>query len=238
MQFSTLNESDLHHSLKILYAETYEGKTEVEQDGHVYDIVTKNGNVIEIQTANLRKLLPKIEDSISKGHNVKLVHPVIITKRILLSNEQGNKISYRRSPKKGSIYDVFKELTGIYTILLNPKFSLELIMVEMTEERIRMEEPVQTQNKRRRFRKNWIKTNKRLDNILETKTFNNANDYLKLFPNLPEIFCAKDINSLVNTRNGNLILWVLLRMNIIELVKKTGNTKYYKVNTRDSQLIQ
>lgn len=238
MQFSTLNESDLHHSLKILYAETYEGKTEVELEGHVYDIVTKNGNVIEIQTANLRKLLPKIEDAISKGHNVKLVHPVILTRRILLSDEKGNKISFRKSPKKGSIYDVFKELTGIYTILLNPKFSLELVLIEMTEERVRTGELVQTQNKRRRFRKNWLKINKKLDTIIDTKIFHTSEDYLKLFPNLPELFCAKDINSMVNIKNGNLILWVLLRMNIIELVKKSGNTKYYKINNRDSQLEQ
>ena len=70
MVFSTLNESNLHNSLKILYQEIYEGKIEVEQDGHVYDIVTKNGNVIEIQTKNLAKLLPKILDTIEKGHNV------------------------------------------------------------------------------------------------------------------------------------------------------------------------
>ena len=62
MGFSTLNESKLHNSLKILYQELYEGQTEVEQDGHVYDIVTKNENVIEIQTKNLAKLLPKMND--------------------------------------------------------------------------------------------------------------------------------------------------------------------------------
>jgi len=229
MQFSTLNESDLHNSLKILYAETYEGKTEVEQEGHVYDIVTKNGNIIEIQTANLRKLLPKIEDAIAKGHNVKLVHPVVITRKICLSDEQGNKISYRKSPKKGSVYDVFKELTGIYSILLNPSFSLDILQIEMTEERIRMGELVQTQNKRRRFRKNWLKTNKKLDNILETKTFHNAKDYLNLLPELPEIFCAKDINNGANIKNGNLILWVLVRMEVVQFIEKKGNTKFYKI---------
>ena len=82
MGFSTLNESKLHNSLKILYQELYEGQTEVEQDGHVYDIVTKNGNVIEIQTKNLAKLLPKILDTIEKGHNVKLVHPIPLVTRI------------------------------------------------------------------------------------------------------------------------------------------------------------
>ena len=144
MGFSTLNESKLHNSLKILYQEIYEGQTEVEQDGHVYDIVTKNGNVIEIQTKNLAKLLPKILDTIEKGHNVKLVHPIPLITRIELKDEEGNIISKRKSPKKGNIYDIFRELTGIYILMSNPHFSLEVLEIEMTEERIRTEEAVQS----------------------------------------------------------------------------------------------
>lgn len=229
MQFSTLNESDLHNSLKLLYSETYEGTTEVEQDGHVYDIVTKNGNVIEIQTANLAKLLPKIEDSISKNHNVKLVHPVLITKRIALYDKKGKLISNRKSPKKGNIFDIFKELTGIYTLLLNPHFSLEIVEVEITEERLRTDNLVQALNKRRRFRKNWIKTNKKLDTILNTRIFNSKEDYINLLPPLPENFCAKDLNKAAKISNGNLVLWVLVRMGVITQTEKKGNTKYYKI---------
>ena len=117
MVFSTLNESNLHNSLKTLYQEIYDGQVEVEQDGHVYDIVTKNGNIIEIQTKNLAKLMPKILDTIDKGHNVKMVHPIPITTRIELKDEVGKIISNRKSPKKGCIYDLFKELTGIYPLM-------------------------------------------------------------------------------------------------------------------------
>ena len=143
MEFSTLNESKLHNSLKVLYQELYEGDTEVEQDGHVYDIVTKNGNIIEIQTKNLSKLLPKILDTIEKGHNVKLVHPLALSTRIELKDEEGNIISKRKSPKKGSIYDIFRELTGIYPLMTNPHFSLEIVEIEMTEERVQTSEPLQ-----------------------------------------------------------------------------------------------
>ncbi len=230
MKFSTLNESDLHHSLKILYAEIYEGKTEVEQDGHVYDIVTKNGNVIEIQTANLAKLLSKIKDAIEKGHNVKLVHPVVTTRRIALYDETGKLISNRKSPKKDSVYSTFKELTGIYPILLNPHFSLELVETEITEERLRTSEPVQTLNQRRRFKRNWLKTNKKLDKINKTLILNKAQDYINLLPDLPEIFCAKDINKAANIKNGNLIIWVLLRMEVIKYIETKNKSKYYKTN--------
>lgn len=264
MQFSTLNESDLHHSLKILYATTYEGDTEVSQDGHIYDIVTKNGNVIEIQTGNLSKLLPKIKDTIKNCHNIKIIYPLIITRRIYLSNEKGEKISYRRSPKKGNILNIFDELTGIYSILLDKHFSLEVVEVEITEERIRTTEPVQTQNKRRRFKKNWYKVNKKLDSILATHILNKKEDYIKLLVNsrqsmsvinvstntpmsvinssnskkgtpmsvindsFPTTFCAKDINTLLHTKKGNLILWVLVRMEVVEVIEVKNRSRYYR----------
>jgi len=238
MAFSTLNESKLHNSLKILYQELYEGKTEVEQDGHIYDIVTKNGNIIEIQTKNLAKLLPKILDTIEKGHNVKLVHPLPLVTRIELQDEEEKIISKRKSPKKGSIYDIFRELTGIYPLMTNPHFSLEIVEIEMTEERVHTNEPVQSKNGRRRFRRNWNKTGKRLDTIINTRRFSKAEDYLNLLPPLPELFCAKDLKNAISSKselparasgNAHLIIWVLAHAGLIEEIEKKGRTKYYKL---------
>ncbi len=238
MAFSTLNESKLHNSLKILYQELYEGQTEVEQDGHIYDIVTKNGNIIEIQTKNLAKLLPKILDTIEKGHNVKLVHPVPLTTRIELQDEDGKIISKRKSPKKGSIYSIFRELTGIYPLLTNQHFSLEVVEIEMTEERLRTSEPVQSKNGRRRFRRNWNKTGKRLDTIINTRRFSKPEDYIKLLPPLPQTFCAKDLRNEISKQKdlpvrtaneAHLILWVLSHAGLIEQTETKGKTKYYKL---------
>lgn len=240
MPFSTLNESSLHNSLKTLYCTIYDGQTEVEMDGHIYDILTKNGNVIEIQTRNLSKLLPKILDTIEKGHNVKLVHPIVITRRILLKDKSGNKISNRKSPKKGCIYDIFDELTGIYPVLLDPHFSLEIVEIEMTEERIRTDQNVQSKNKRRRFRRNWNKTNKKLDKILNTHIFNSLNDYLALLPeNLPSEFCAKDLDKELKNNlkipsktraNSHLIIWVFKHMNIIKETGVKNRSHYYTIS--------
>ncbi len=239
MGFSTLNESNLHNSLKVLYQEIYDGQIEVEQDGHVYDIVTKNGNVIEIQTKNLAKLLPKILDAIDKGHNVKLIHPIPVTTRIELKDEEGKIISNRISPKKGCIYNLFKELTGIYILMTNPHFSLEVVEIEMTEERVRTNNAVQSKNGRRRFRRNWLKTGKRLDTIISTKRFSKPEDYLNLLPPLPETFCAKDLKAELEKNpgipkrsiNANLILWVLSHANIINQTETKGRIKFYKFLT-------
>lgn len=240
MSFSTLNESSLHKSLKTLYCTIYDGQTEVKADGHIYDILTKKENVIEIQTKNLSKLLPKILDTIEKGRNIKLVHPVVITNRIILYDEEGNKISNRKSPKKGSIYDIFSELTGIYPVLLNPHFSLEIVEIQMIEERVQTQKNVQSKNKRRRFRKNWNKINKKLDSILNTTRFNSKDDYLKLLPStLPQEFCAKDLQKELRKikelpaktyKNAHLIIWVFKHMELIEETCVKNRNHYYKIN--------
>ena len=230
MQFSTLNESSLHKSLKTIYAEIYDGQTEVKKYNHIYDIITKKGNMIEIQTKNLSKLLPKIHDTIEKGHNIKVIHPVIVENKIELYDSENNLISRRKSPKRQNIYSIFNELTGIYDVLLNRHFSLEIIFIKMTETRMRTAENVQSKNKRRRFKKNWIKTNKQLEEIIETKRFNSKEDYLNLLPDLPETFCSKDLEEKIGKKNNpNLILWVFAHMNIIKHVESQGRKKIYKI---------
>ncbi len=239
MGFSTINESNLHHSLKVLYSEIYQGKTEVEQDGYIYDIVSKNGNIIEIQTKNLSKLLNKIQSTINNGHNVKIVYPLVISKRIKTYDENNKLISNKKSPVKGNIYDIFKEITGLTSILLNPHFSLEIVEIEMTEERKRTNEPVQSKNKKRRYKKNWIKTNKYLEEIINTRRFNSKKDYLSLLPaSLNQEFTTKDLRNELEKdktipariyKNPNLITWVFLHMELLENTKTLKRTKFYKL---------
>jgi len=241
MEFSTINESNLHHSLKILYAEIYQGQTEVEKDGYIYDIVSKNGNVIEIQTRNLSKLFNKIQDTIKNGHNIKLVYPLVITKRIKIYDEDGTLLSNKKSPKKGNIYDIFKEITGLHPILLNPHFSLEIVEIKMTEERRKTSEPVQSKNKKRRYKQNWLKTNKYLDEIINTSIFNTKEAYLKLLPPiLREEFTNKDLRHELEKdknipariyKNPNLISWVLSHMGLLENTKTIKREKYFKIQS-------
>lgn len=239
MSFSTINESSLHNTLKKLYAYQNDGQMEVELDNHVYDIFTADNTVIEIQTANLAKLLPKLLDVLDKGHKVKLVHPIVIERKILLLDKEGNKISARKSPKRGNIYDLFRELTGIYPILLNENFELEILKVNITEFRTRTDEPVQSENKKRRFKKDWIKTGKKLDEITENIQLKSKSDYINLLPKkLNKEFCAKDLAKAIlaenkefknASNNAHLILWVLLRMNIIEQTEIKNRSRYFKM---------
>ena len=236
---NTYKESSLHRTLKELYAAKTGGKTEVEADGHIYDILTDKDEVIEIQTQNLAKLKEKILDSLEKGRKVKVVHPVIIEKIIRTKDENGNILSVRKSPKEGSVYSIFDEIKGIYNILLLKNFTLEILEINMTEERIKSDQLLQSENRRRRFKKNWNKTNKYLEKILFVHTFKTAWDYLKLLPTtLTEEFTVNDIKEgLKNEKSliknapeySNLIAWTFLKMGLFELTGKKGNAKVYRI---------
>lgn len=246
MQFSTMNESHLHKTLKLLYSQQINGQTEVEKNGYIYDIFSESEGIIEIQTKNLAKLLPKIMDALERGIKITLVHPVPVERKILLNDSQGNKISCRKSPKKENIYTIFRELTGIYPVLLNPNFTLEIPEVKITEERLRTDEPVQSKNGRRRFKRNWLKKGKKLDEILETKQFRTADDYLALLPpELPQEFSAKNIAEELKKQklvqpgaalsNAHLMLWVFNKMELIECVGTNNRSKIYKIINNNKQ---
>ena len=55
---NTFFESELHKSIKILYAHTENGQMEIEVEGKICDIVTDK-RIIEIQTGSLDKLKNK-----------------------------------------------------------------------------------------------------------------------------------------------------------------------------------
>lgn len=236
MQFSILNESNLHKSLKNYYQELYEGISEVDSDNHIYDLVSKNGEIIEIQTKNLSALLPKIKDVLSKNKKIKIVHPVILKKTIITTDKNGFQLTKRISPVKESEYDIFDEITGIYKYLLDKNFTLDIVKVNIIEERIKTDELVQTKNKKRRFKKDWIKTGKRLEEIIEIKTFKIKQDYLNFLPDsLPVKFCAKDLqielyklykNKRIS-KKANLVLWVLSHMELISYTETQKRSKYY-----------
>ena len=233
------NESSLHNTLKTLYSVTKNGKTEVSLNGYIYDIVTEDEGIFEIQTKNLSKLLPKVMTTLEGGGKITVVFPIITEKKVVLYDDDNNIISKRKSPKKQSLYSIFDELTGIYPVLLNKNFTLEVLHIKMIEERKRTREPVQSSNKKRRFKKDWVKTNKRLEEIVATSQFKKPGDYLKLLPSdLSQTFCAKDLyTAFIKSKDypaeaakkAHLILWVLSRMEIIEFIEIKNRSKYYRI---------
>ena len=122
---NTYNESSLHNTLKTLYSVTKNGRTEVNLNGYIYDIITDDEGIFEIQTKNLSKLLPKVMTTLEGGGKITVVYPIIAEKKVVLYDDDGNILSKRKSPKKQTIYSIFDELTGLtYLSSLNLHFKL------------------------------------------------------------------------------------------------------------------
>ena len=179
---NTYNESNLHLTLKKMYALEFNGKTEVRLEGTdwICDIIDENGNAIEIQTSNLSALTEKAEFILKSGKKLKIVHPVLAEKYIEMLDSAGNTLYRKKSPKKATVYDSLRGMTKICPLFLNENCTLEVLFVRATEFRRRTAEEVQTANKSRRHLKNWIPAGKKLEEILDKKRFSTKKDFTDL----------------------------------------------------------
>lgn len=255
---NTYNESDLHLTLKKMYALEFNGKTEVRLEGAdwICDIIDENGNAIEIQTSNLSALTEKAEFILKSGKKLKIVHPILAEKYIEMLDSSGSTLYRKKSPKKASIYDSLRGMTKICTLFLNEKCTLEVLFVRATEFRRRTANEVQTMNKSRRHLKNWVPAGKRLEEILEKKIFSTKKDFTDLLCGAENYVSAKnigdeaesksalfrvcDIARAIKAKSGtksgakdarwaSLLAWILLKMNLIEVKATKGRSKYYGI---------
>ena len=227
---NTYNETSLHRELKEIYAQKHQGNTEIEIENYICDIVCsdENSTIIEIQTSNLSKLTKKIE-KLTKFHKVKLIYPLATTTYLQRQDESGKILSKRKSPKKKNIYSIFGELFSLYKLFDNKNFSLTILFCEICIEKIIFDNPVQTPNKSRRFRKNWLIKDKKLISINNEVVLKNKKDLQDLIPKeIPEYFSSKELKNTEIKNEANKMIWVLRKANLIEQVEKKGNLIIYK----------
>lgn len=133
MGIGTLMEKTVHSVLKNYY-ETDEQNQEIKIDGFVADIC--NGHeIIEIQTRSFDRLRRKLPVFL-EHYPVTIVYPVPYIKIIRWVNPTTGEITTpRKSPKKGSPYDIFPELYKIKNLLTRPNLRLKIVMLNMEEYR-------------------------------------------------------------------------------------------------------
>lgn len=234
---NTLNETSLHKTLKSMYAEKTDGKTEVAIPPYIADVVSADGEIIEIQTASPGKLLKKIEFFLSQGKKIRVVYPLAVKKIIETQNPETGEISGRKSPSSKTLISVFREITQLTEILTARNFSLEIVEAEITEKRILTGEAVQSKNRRRRFRKNWIKTGKSLNSAGKIFVLHGKSSYKKLLPeNLPQFFTSAEFFDGMKAKfprakrdECSVMLWVLAKIGVVEQAGKKGRSKIYVV---------
>lgn len=217
---NTWNESLLHEDLKDLYCGDT-GEKEVSIEGSICDVVRQDGSLVEIQTSSIGKLKDKLE-RLLPDHKLELVHPIAVNSIIETYNPDGSLKSRRKSPKHGTIFQLFNELTGIYHLLNNPNLTLTVVLADILE--IRIADGTGS------WRRKGIRTDdKKLIKINETVSFKSLSDYARLLPDsLPAEFTTADLSISGAGRYSGKMAWVLKKAGILEHIGKRGRAYLYR----------
>jgi hypothetical protein len=221
----TLNEKPLHEALKRWYARTGD-VFEAPVDGFVVDIV-RGDLLIEIQTRNFSGIKRKLKHLLT-GHKVRLVYPIPVEKWILRIPPDGAaQTKPRKSPKLGAFESVFEELIRLPELLDNPRFSLELLLIE--EEEVRRYDGVRGWRRR-----GWITDERRLLRVLATRTLNAPSDLCAFLPeSLGEPFTTADLAVAIKmpAKLAQKMTYCLRLTGCVAMVGKRGNALLYARST-------
>jgi hypothetical protein len=217
----TLNEKPLHAALKSWYAKAND-KFEVDVDGYVVDIL-RDDLIIEIQTKNFSMIRRKLAN-LSDRHPMRLVYPIPSEKWIIKVNKDGNTpLSRRKSPKRGTYEDLFEELVSFPSLIKNPNFSLEILLIQ--EEEIRIHDP-----QRAWRRRGWVTQERRLIDVLEQHCFGDPKALMTLFPqSIESEFTTSDLAAALQSsiRLAGKMAYCLREMGAILPVGKRRNAILY-----------
>ncbi len=219
----TLNEKSLHASLKVWYAKPKD-KLEVKVGKYFIDIVRKD-LLLEIQTRNFSSIKTKLKNLLD-DHKIHLIYPIAEEKWIIkLPKNKKDTLTRRKSPKRGKILDMFKELVSIPDLMLNPNFSFEVLLIQE-------EEVIRHQKNRNWRRKGWVTEERHLLEVKSRTIFKKQKDWLALLPeNLNEQFTVKDLAGAmkINRPLAQKIAYCFRKANVFELIGKQGNAYLYRI---------
>ncbi len=218
----TLGEKTLHAFLKY-YIEPDCAFHEIKVGSYYADILNGKG-IYEIQTKQFFKLRNKLK-SFLKDYTVTLVCPLVYTKKLFwVSPETGETDKGRMSPRKGTFYDVYRELYSVKELLSDANLKLYIILLNIEEYRLLS---------------GWSKDKKKgseCSDRIPVGIYNeiivkDINDYALLIPdNLHLQFSSKDFakEAHINILNARKALNILKYINVIKQVSKKGNLIFYE----------
>ncbi len=196
-------------------------------DGYIIDVV-REPLLIEIQTKNFGAMKRKLATLLPQ-HPIHLIHPIAQEKWILkLPKNKGDKFDRRKSPKRGNIYELFREMLRIPNLMNDPNFSLEVLLIQ--EEEVR-----RFDGKKGWRRRGWVIEERRLLDIVDSHLFESKEDFSKLLPpELPAEFTTAVLAKTCRiTRNlAQKMAYTLRHMGVIEPVGKDGRSILYKISNQ------
>ncbi len=222
----TLSEKTVHAILKEYYSNG-RAEQEIPLNGKIVDVFT-GSKIYEIQTRSFDKLRAKFHAFMTE-YPVTVVYPIPREKFIIWIDDAGTFSKPHKSPKKGSVYDLFYELYKIKMFLKNPHLSIKVVLMDVEEYRIL---------------NGWSKDKKkgstRFDRIplsyVEEISFECINDYVQVIPyELAEPFTVSDFSKVakINLTTARYTVHILHELQLIYRVGKKKNAFTYCVGGED-----
>ncbi len=217
-----MNEHSLHAEIRKVYSLPGDA-VEVKLGKYIADLL-RDELVIEVQTRNFSALKTKLQ-TLVKTRKVRLVYPISEKKWISYLDNDGKTVSNRKSPKIGTLTDLFRELVRIPNMLCEDNFSLEVLFID--EEEIRCDD-----GKGSWRRKGVSIKERRLIKVNNRILFQNKQDYLKILPhNLAEFFTNKELAKTANipVRTARQITYCLRKSGFIQVTEKRGKELQFQI---------
>jgi len=193
--------------------------------GRVVDLLKADGELVEVQTRNLSALVPKVQALAAAGHRVRVVHPILATLQILRRDpESGEVVSRRKSPKRGDLWSVFDELVKATKLICLPGVSVEALLIQATEIRVR--------DGTGSWRRRGDRTEDRfLDAVVGQARWETPDDWLSLIPeNLPPPWTSESLGEARDRppRRARKLLYCLARAGLLAETGRQGRRKLYE----------
>lgn len=217
-------ETSLHRQLKEIYAD---GESQLEAPLAKFRIdVVCGGELVEIQHGSLAAIRDKVA-SLLKTHRVLVVKPIVTCKWIVRQDARGGRVlSRRRSPKQGTLLDLFHELVYFTRVFPHANLSLEVPLVEIEEWRY----PGHGRRRRWRAKDHQVEDQKLL-RVHSVHRFRSGDDLIRLLPaGLPSPFHTGDLASQCGISRwfAQRIAYCLRKMNLVVEAGKAGNARLYQ----------
>ena len=217
------NESSLHRSLKI-HCSGSEGSIETTVGNYVCDGLTSGGEIIEVQTGSFGPLKEKLNYLVQTG-KVRVIYPIVTQKEIELFDSYGSLLHKRKSPRRGSAWDLFKALIYAPELGSLKNLTIELAFIDILEKRV-------DDGKGSWRRKGVSITDRFLGAWHNSIVLSKRKDYLQFIPfKKSECFTARLLakKAKINVSIARKTLYVLVKMVLLEKTGTQGKALTYRL---------
>lgn len=230
MAINQYRETSLHLALKRHLAQP-DDLLEAPVGGYIVDIL-RGDHVLEVQTRNFGAMKAKLT-GLLPTHPVTLVHPIALERWLVTLSAQATPASTgmrRKSPKRGHITHIFKELVYLPDELLNhPHLSVCVLMIH--------DEEIRRDDGQGSWRRRGLSIHdRRLLSVEQTYNFRTTADFATLLPPppaLPPAFTTADLASALKQPRAiaQKMAYCLRRMSVIQQVGQRGKSYCYTLSS-------